>query len=361
MEIEMQLAIETLTPLWTGGVETGKVDRIHESGILGSLRWWYEAIVRGLGGKACDPSKGECRFDTGKYEKRTASDERQRQRLRDAGLCDVCQLFGATGWRRRFRLEVTNDQTAPLWTGNQPLNIRPPGRNRGWFLPPGRMGTFTLRIHGDAASVARLLALLRFVERWGSLGAKPQLGYGVIAIPNWDAVKNNVNDFSWRQAAQSFGANLSSPNPDLPDLRHFGFFRYRFQTPDAAWWSHIGGIERVAAQVRPFAARTVPVTPALKNVWRFQHWQRAWGDERTFWGRVATDRIRGKVAVSWAYPRTGGWEIRGSAWLSGVQPKPVWQLLSNAAIVNQTLGVTGTMDTMRPQTTDELLNFLENL
>lgn len=85
----MRLAIKTLTPIWTGGAETGKVDRIHETGILGSLRWWYEAIVRGLGGDACDPSKGECRFDLEKYKTSQATDERQR--LRDAGLCDVCQ------------------------------------------------------------------------------------------------------------------------------------------------------------------------------------------------------------------------------------------------------------------------------
>lgn len=45
----MQIKIQTLTPLWTGGVD-GKMDRIHETGIIGSMRWWYEAIVRGLGG-----------------------------------------------------------------------------------------------------------------------------------------------------------------------------------------------------------------------------------------------------------------------------------------------------------------------
>ncbi|MCD6141803.1 type III-B CRISPR module RAMP protein Cmr1, partial [Candidatus Bipolaricaulota bacterium] len=45
----MKVKIRTLTPLWTGGAD-GKVDRVHETGILGSLRWWYEAIVRGLGG-----------------------------------------------------------------------------------------------------------------------------------------------------------------------------------------------------------------------------------------------------------------------------------------------------------------------
>ena len=28
-----------------------KVDCIHETGLLGSMRWWYEAMVRGLGGE----------------------------------------------------------------------------------------------------------------------------------------------------------------------------------------------------------------------------------------------------------------------------------------------------------------------
>jgi len=114
MEVEMEIRIKTLTPLWTGGVNAGKVDRIHETGILGSLRWWYEVIVRGLGGKACDPSQHTCGFDEEKYRKSQATDDRQR--LRDAGLCDVCQVFGATGWRRRFRLimSLLHDHFQPL-------------------------------------------------------------------------------------------------------------------------------------------------------------------------------------------------------------------------------------------------------
>lgn len=81
----MEIRLKTLTPLWTGGVEAGKVDRIHETGILGSLRWWYEAIVRGLGGSACDPTSSKCQ---------------------DRKHCVACELFGCTGWKRKFRLDV---------------------------------------------------------------------------------------------------------------------------------------------------------------------------------------------------------------------------------------------------------------
>jgi CRISPR-associated protein Cmr1 len=45
----MEVKINTLTPLWTGGAKANEMDRIHETGILGSLRWWMEVLVRGLG------------------------------------------------------------------------------------------------------------------------------------------------------------------------------------------------------------------------------------------------------------------------------------------------------------------------
>ncbi len=134
----MRIRIRTLTPLWTGGVG-GAMDRLHPTGIVGSLRWWYEAIVRGLGGDACDPTDHRCAFDQAQYARSTSPE--LRGRLRDAGLCDACQVFGATGWRRRFSLAVKEDDTHPLWSDPRAtLNIRPPRRHRGWFLAPGRMG-----------------------------------------------------------------------------------------------------------------------------------------------------------------------------------------------------------------------------
>jgi len=83
----MEIRLKTLTPLWTGGVDQ-TCDRLHETGLIGSLRWWYEALVRGLGGYACDPTDDErCPDKAGKR-------------------CAACELFGCTGWARKFRLRV---------------------------------------------------------------------------------------------------------------------------------------------------------------------------------------------------------------------------------------------------------------
>lgn len=340
----LEITLKTLTPLWTGGIETGKMDRIHETGLIGSLRWWYEAIVRGLGGRACDPSTHSCIYDPENPHN---------------GLCDVCQLFGATGWRRRFRLTIVDDQTQSAWTPDtQTLNVRPPGRNRGWFLPPGRMGSLTLRLDGDKETLDRLAALFLFLERWGNLGAKPQLGYGLFQLASREEVAG-------RAAAWDTMGHIQH-DERYPDLRHFGFFCYRFQPPKPGWWTQVPGMERVATRTAPLvsAYQTVPIAPALKNEWRYHQWQPTWGEAHKFFGTLQSDRIRSKVAVSWAYRQENSWVVRGYAWLAKIDAKPAWAMFCNVAPWQKTLGGAGTLDPYpaapwQTWSTAEIKQFLE--
>lgn len=220
MEIK-EVKMNTLTPLWTGGVQAGKVDRIHETGILGSLRWWYEAIVRGLGGNVCDPSKGECRFDSEKYATSNATDERQR--LRDAGLCDVCQLFGATGWRRRFRLTIV-DTTGPDNSVEPEIQIKKDKHTSTWYFPKNqndkpRSGNFTLHIQPLVPILKPeiLAGLIQFIADWAAIGARPQMGFGVIRL------EHRVNTQPFYDHVVSLAGNETYPG--LPSLRNIFFAR----------------------------------------------------------------------------------------------------------------------------------------
>lgn len=80
--------IKALTDIWTGDLN-GNPDRTITTGLLGSVRWWCEVLVRGLGGHACDPTRdgNRCPDREGKH-------------------CVVCELFGCTGWARKFRFEI---------------------------------------------------------------------------------------------------------------------------------------------------------------------------------------------------------------------------------------------------------------
>lgn len=83
--------LKARSPIWTGDAERNG-GRTVTTGLLGSIRWWFEVLVRGLGGSACDPaeSDGRCPDKNGKH-------------------CAVCELFGCTGWARKFRFDVLGE------------------------------------------------------------------------------------------------------------------------------------------------------------------------------------------------------------------------------------------------------------
>jgi len=294
---KLEIHLKTLTPLWTGGAD-GRCDRIHETGIIGSLRWWYETIVRGLGGEACDPSQHQCGYAPDKPHQ---------------GLCDVCRVFGATGWQRRFRLEVsTQDELA--WAENTSLNLKPYGRDRGWFFNPGRVGSVSITITGDDGVLAELSALFRFLETWGHLGARPQLGYGLFQI----------TEPSGRPGAFHWEAKGNPQVGALPDLRTFTFFKLNFSPREENWWAQVSGIRELRSRrgswnvlERLAAQGMVPVVPALKNHLRFGQTWSSTALPHWLFGTLRRDtRVRSKVGLSWAYHlNETEWEIRGWVYL----------------------------------------------
>lgn len=187
MPDKLEINIKILTPLWTGGVEAGKCDRIHETGILGSLRWWMEVLVRGFGGNVCEPTEQKCSYDPKKPNN---------------GLCDVCQIFGATGWKRRFRLEI-RDYAEPAKDISAKVQLqsyqyqykdkqgqtKTGTRTPTWYFPENlkdkpRAGAFTIQIqslHPDF-KLEVIGGLIQFIADWSALGARPQMGFGVIQI-----------------------------------------------------------------------------------------------------------------------------------------------------------------------------------
>ncbi len=215
----LTIHIRTRTPLWTGGLD-GTMDRIHETGIIGSLRWWYEAIVRGLGGHACDPTGDDrCPDRQGRY-------------------CDVCAVFGATGLQRAFRLE------GPVWWNKEPSNklVVKMRNHRGWHLGrgfleeemgEGRLQFVPLRLPEGWSwdELRKSLSLtLCLIACWGGLGPRTQQGYGVVEVeglspPNLDGWK------PWPQQRNNRRDNIRH-HPDWPSLDGFFFAKVRFSMGD---------------------------------------------------------------------------------------------------------------------------------
>ncbi|PMP81847.1 MAG: type III-B CRISPR module RAMP protein Cmr1 [Caldisericum exile] len=193
---EFTVKIKALTPIWTGD-ENRKCETLRETGMIGSLRWWYEALIRGLGGYACDPTdeNSRCKLDQKKFNEALKAGIPVQEALNQQ-ICPVCQLFGCTGWARKFRLEINI-------MGNNKINK---GRGPTSGLKPGTFFDLNLILFSTLTAEQKWLFKknLWLIENYGAIGGrttwKPNskwgTSYGLIKIEdygelaNWDTLSN---------------------------------------------------------------------------------------------------------------------------------------------------------------------------
>ncbi|RLB13074.1 MAG: type III-B CRISPR module RAMP protein Cmr1 [Deltaproteobacteria bacterium] len=104
----MRFKLKALTDIWTGGVKDK--EHLHLTGIRGSIRWWYEALVRAYGGYACDPTDKDhrCKLQHSDLRNRLKEHNNDLQKALNDLICPACQFFGCTGWSAKFALRITD-------------------------------------------------------------------------------------------------------------------------------------------------------------------------------------------------------------------------------------------------------------
>lgn len=227
----LDISLETLTPMWTGGVNQ-QSERLHLTGLMGSLRWWYEVMVRGMGGFVCElasstssdaSSNSKCLYNSAKPET-------------FQNLCDVCRIFGTTGWARRFRMIMLNekdllrkDPSRPYATIADTITFSTTGSRRPskWYLKGVPLnGKIEMRAlatgptHPKADELFQIHiigGLIQFLADWANVGAKPQMGLGVIQA----TMTPLVNSHHLMNHLQALAGSV--PHPWLPSLQNMFF------------------------------------------------------------------------------------------------------------------------------------------
>ncbi len=240
MNQPLEITLRTLTPLWTGGVD-GTSDRLHATGIIGSLRWWYEAIVRGLGGRVSNPVAEEgdavyrAEFDTKAYEKAKQEGKPPEEALQ-AGLrplCAVTYLFGTTGWARLFKIQVLDAPTTSLYfVTNSSMNESWLKRVFGgesrniddYKVPYGRVRLQLVHRGYDAKyAVDQIVLAFQLATEYGGIGARLQHGFGQAELHLPTQVSEPSVDDSLRalRLRMKRWETIHIPDPSPFNLRYF--------------------------------------------------------------------------------------------------------------------------------------------
>jgi CRISPR-associated protein Cmr1 len=331
----MKYLLQSNTPIWTGGA-TRICDTIHEAGIIGSLRWWYEVVLRGLDVFACDPT-----MDTG-TDKRCPIELNE-----DKKWCNACNLFGMTGLQRKFKININRGKQVYEQTDQkQNINIKPsrcdPPRTTGWFLGAGRIATdqkglalLVTPLTSSEYTSNTLEVLLCLLSKWGGIGARQQHGYGIFEIfceklQNGLSKEEKLNKFI--NASKSPAENqppkrrTTAISADMPNLKNFFFAKIKLDGLTVNWENDLDGVPAITNERKRFDEwhnHTSRIfAPALKNQLRFVAFKDDTGKQKKLFGNIK-DKSGAKVNVSHIYDANGNKEVR------------VWGDIQDASLRNE--------------------------
>jgi len=260
---DLRINFQTLTPLWTGDAN-GKCEELKLTGIIGSLRWWFEALVRGMGYYACDStSDNKCKVEVKKPEDLSSIHEK---------ICPVCFIFGATGWKSRFSLNIENNNLQKPYNGKVVVKLN---GGQGWHYEAGLMGETTLvfqykefylnenlKFSDVFPSIIKILLYL--IQEYGMLGAKTSMGYGVVKFEiNEKELSINKDDWdNLKRYLDMFNKNFKKEVRSLPNLKDMFFVRFKIN----------GDLNSILQKLKPFYKLQDGIDEGDIDKWRNSGW-----------------------------------------------------------------------------------------
>lgn len=142
--------------------------------------------------------------------------------------CMACHVFGCTGWRKKFRIEIGEVSTIDLFLVTS--------SNKRWFeiLYENQNSSFygetTVKVIGFEDGIDNVvLATLWFAKEYGGVGAKTQNGFGQIDLENltFEDVKEGFKKIKeTAEEAQNVGNAL------LPSISDFFVLKFKVDEHD---------------------------------------------------------------------------------------------------------------------------------
>ena len=216
--------------IWTGSDESTRMTALKGTSLIGSMRFWTEALLRSFGHRVCDCTAQHENFDRKDYE-----------RGQDGKVCAACHSFGCTGLARAFNLHVVVKTQLPeqQFKGSEKKCVTmkdiPDRGDAKYSFATGWTEELTLSIscrrpltwpceeHRHQNHVAlppeMLLATFLMLE-YGTLGAMDQYGLGLVELLNREDLVPAIEN-----CLKCVKKGSEAPQTGYASLQDFYFFK----------------------------------------------------------------------------------------------------------------------------------------
>ena len=230
-----QIKLTPLSRIWTGD-RAGECRDFRMTGFKGSLRWWYESLIRAMDTYGCDPTENGCILELTNREQqevdKQGSWEEKCNTMRDLvkqKICPACYLFGCTGWKSRFGLAGAVQENSGTVPGLIKLEEQTETQ-KTYLLPILERTGFPL----EEAELFLLDLLFSFISEHGSICGRMTLK------PSEESFKNK--DTYSKQSHNNYGLcslkldPVPSDNITVTDIGNFlRPFKEREKTNHREW------------------------------------------------------------------------------------------------------------------------------
>ncbi len=177
---EVHVQVETITPLYTGNAY-GNMGGIKPQSIIGSLRFWFETYLL-----AMNKDRGDADVNVKEFREKIieytvnkkfsleGATIKARQEQKTFSLSSY--LFGCTGLKGLIEIKKMEDVSSMPYNENTVVEVE----QSKWYLPKKHYEeSFSITFSVENSIKEKIFfPLLHFIQKYGYIGAKDNLGYG---------------------------------------------------------------------------------------------------------------------------------------------------------------------------------------
>jgi CRISPR-associated protein Cmr1 len=183
--LKVPITLETITPLFTGNCNQ-EMTEIQSTSIMGSLRFWFEVICH-FSGKFNNKHYSENKLNPEIFKKfiKNKPDATNEEIQKEFNLSPTAFYFGCTGWKSQIGIEKIDfhkDNFVNIERGKTRII-----EGKNWHLPKQYYQdqfTIIFTLPDEPCKENILFPLLQFIQEYGFLGGKNNLGFGRVKIIN---------------------------------------------------------------------------------------------------------------------------------------------------------------------------------